>query len=71
MGGMGRETGTGRSTGAWGRLTGVWARPEVKEGGKEEEMEGVMACFRAGGMGTQARHEYKEKTSLCLPGGQG
>lgn len=70
MGGMGRETGTGRSTGAWGRLTGVWARLEVKAGGKEER-EGAMACLRAGGMGTQARHEYKESTSLCLPGGHG
>lgn len=51
-------------------LTEVWARLEAKDGGKDER-EGAIACFSAGGMGTQARHEYKESTSPCLPGGHG
>lgn len=67
---MGSETGTGRSTVVCGRLTGVWAKLEPIVGVKVESV-GAMACLRAGGMGTQARQEYSERTSLCFPGGQG
>lgn len=73
---MGRDTGTGRRTGVWGRDTGGGAaRDEAREWDRlgERAAAGFMACLSAaaGGKGTQARHEYRDRTSVCFPGGQG